>query len=312
MSLRSSDPLTIGNVVSAGFRLYRDRLGSYFGIAFISVLWAFVPLLVFVGAIATVATATEGNTSAIGLGVLVGIIIWVYGIAKSLANTALISRLAFRHLSDRPEAVSEARGLVMPRMWSLLWMQILVGLLLFVINIGLSIAQSVITLAVSNAVQGAIFLILNFIINVAFFVIYLWFYSHFFIPEVILAIEENVNSTGAISRSWNLASGSVWRIQGIVIITTLITLPLYIIAALPILFALISAVGGIAGIETTDATALFQTVLTAGASVIVSIVLFGLINIFVIPLWQSIKAVIYYDLRSRREGIDLEIKDSQS
>jgi hypothetical protein len=312
MSLRSSDPLTIGNVVSAGFRLYRDRLGSYFGIAFISVLWAFVPLLVFVGAFGTIATAMEGNTSTIVLGVLVGIIIWVYGIAKSLANTALISRLAFRHLSDRPEAVSEARRFVMPRMWSFLWMQILVGLLLFVINIGLSIAQSLVNLAVSTVVQEFISLIINFIINIVFFVIYLWLYSHFFIPEVILAIEENTSSTGAISRSWNLASGSVWRIQGIVIITTLITLPLYIIAALPILFALISAVGGMAGMETVDSTSILQTVFTAGASVIVSIVLFGLINIFVIPLWQSIKAVIYYDLRSRREGIDLEIKDSQS
>ena len=28
------------------------------------------------------------------------------------------------------------------------------------------------------------------------------------------------------------------------------------------------------------------------------------------PFWQAIKAVIYYDIRSRREGIDLQIRDT--
>jgi hypothetical protein len=29
----------------------------------------------------------------------------------------------------------------------------------------------------------------------------------------------------------------------------------------------------------------------------------------VMPFWQSIKAVIYYDLRSRREGLGLQLRD---
>ena len=29
----------------------------------------------------------------------------------------------------------------------------------------------------------------------------------------------------------------------------------------------------------------------------------------VLPFWQAIKAVIYYDLRSRREGLGLKLRD---
>ncbi len=34
---------------------------------------------------------------------------------------------------------------------------------------------------------------------------------------------------------------------------------------------------------------------------------FGLF-IFLLPFWQTIKAVIYYDLRTRREGMGLELR----
>jgi hypothetical protein len=29
----------------------------------------------------------------------------------------------------------------------------------------------------------------------------------------------------------------------------------------------------------------------------------------IVPFWQTIKAVIYYDLRSRREGLGLKLRD---
>ena len=31
-------------------------------------------------------------------------------------------------------------------------------------------------------------------------------------------------------------------------------------------------------------------------------------NIFLLPFWQAIKAVVYYDLRTRREGMGLELR----
>jgi hypothetical protein len=31
---------------------------------------------------------------------------------------------------------------------------------------------------------------------------------------------------------------------------------------------------------------------------------------FMMPFWQAIKAVIYYDIRNRREGLGLQVRDS--
>ncbi|NEP06180.1 MAG: hypothetical protein F6K34_15915, partial [Okeania sp. SIO4D6] len=31
-------------------------------------------------------------------------------------------------------------------------------------------------------------------------------------------------------------------------------------------------------------------------------------NVFWLPFWQTIKAVVYYDLRTRREGMDLQLR----
>jgi hypothetical protein len=32
-------------------------------------------------------------------------------------------------------------------------------------------------------------------------------------------------------------------------------------------------------------------------------------GMFVMPFWQSMKAVLYYDLRSRHEGLGLQLRD---
>lgn len=39
------EPLSVGNVVSAGLRIYRDHFKSYFGISLRATLWSFVPLV---------------------------------------------------------------------------------------------------------------------------------------------------------------------------------------------------------------------------------------------------------------------------
>jgi hypothetical protein len=33
------------------------------------------------------------------------------------------------------------------------------------------------------------------------------------------------------------------------------------------------------------------------------------LTVFTMPFWQTIKAVIYYDLRTRREGMGLELRE---
>jgi hypothetical protein len=264
-------PLSVGNVVSAGLRIYRDNFKSYFGLAFTAYLWLLVP---------------------------------IYGWAKYSAISAMISRLAFGEVRENPETVSDARSEVNPRMWSFLWAGILTSLIL----VGAYLA-GVIAMIILGVGAGVIFgqnttiiVGLAVVAVIAFLILYIRIISRLLIVELPLAIENNLSAGGAIGRSWQLTKGAAGRILWIVVVAFLISLPL--------------------GIVVNILSAILQGVLTAllGAEsslffLVYYILIVGLSfanGAFLLPFWQAIKAVIYYDLRSRKEGLGLEMRDSIS
>lgn len=267
-------PLSLGNVVSAGLRLYRSHLKSYIKLAFNAYLWIFVP---------------------------------IYGWAKFAAILALISRLAFGELVDQPESVEGGRRIVNSRMWQFFIM----GLLMFAINIGLLIPFSIVIGIITaffvgsiaagvtpNATTILIVSLLTLILIPVLFVAVLWIQARFFLVELPLAIEDNIDGTSTIGRSWELTKGHVWRIVAILFVGYLITIPIQI--PFTILSTIIQAI-------ITSSTQENPTY--AFLSPLVSLII-GLISAaFIVPFWQSIKAVVYYDLRSRREGMGLKLRD---
>jgi glucan phosphoethanolaminetransferase (alkaline phosphatase superfamily) len=96
------------------------------------------------------------------------------------------------------------------------------------------------------------------------------------------------DSTAAITRSWTLTQGSVLRLQMIYFVAFLITIPLSLVVNLVVAFL------------PQDNPITF----------LISLALSILMGALLIPFWQAIKAVIYYDLRTQKEGIDLEIRDA--
>ena len=263
-------PLSVGNVVSAGLRIYRDHFKSYFGLAFVAYLWLLVP---------------------------------IYGWAKFSAISGLISRLAFGEVRENPETVNDARREVNPRMWSFLW----AGILTFLIFVGVSLVGSIAIgiLAGGAAVlfgqNGAVISVLLTVVAViAFLIIYIRIISRLLIIELPLAIENNLSGGEAIGRSWQLTKGSVGRIQWIVLVAFLISLPLGIVVNIlsVILQGVLTALFG----PESSLFFLVYYILIVGLSFANGAAL--------LPFWQAIKAVIYYDLRSRKEGLGLEMRDS--
>ncbi|NJO94617.1 MAG: hypothetical protein HC820_10345, partial [Hydrococcus sp. RM1_1_31] len=45
---------------------------------------------------------------------------------------------------------------------------------------------------------------------------------------------------------------------------------------------------------------------------LVNLTLAIVVGALLIPFWQAIKAVIYYDLRAKKEGIDLDVQDTET
>jgi hypothetical protein len=260
-------PLSVGNVVSASLRIYRDHFKSYFGLAFVANLWLLVP---------------------------------IYGWAKYSAISALISRLAFGEVREKPETVSDARREVNPRMWRLLW----AGILTYLIFLGVSLIGGIamaILIGGAAAIFGQNTVIIGALVVVAliaFFIICIRLLSRLLIVELPLAIENNIGATSAISRSWELTKGSVGRIQWIVWVAILVSLPITIVVqilATIIQLFLSRLLGAESGIYYL-VSSLLTLPLSFGSSALQT------------PFWQAMRAIVYYDLRSRKEGLGLQIR----
>ncbi|MEH1999444.1 MAG: hypothetical protein V7L00_11975 [Nostoc sp.] len=262
-------PLSIGNVVSAAVQLYRSHLKSYLKLALIAHLWIIVP---------------------------------IYGWAKYAAISGLISRLAFRELIYQPESVQTASSHINPRLWSFLRVGFQVGISMLLIYLGLAIAGGIVggllgavlggILGVSGGIIGTI---IGVIVMVVLVILGLtWFYSRWVVAEVPLAVEENVNGGESVARSWDLTKASVLRIQGVVLIAFFVTLPLvFVLNYIPQLFLL----------------KLEQGSVIYGIVYFISWIGSLLGGAFVMPFWQALKAVLYFDLRSRREGLGLQLRE---
>lgn len=252
--------LSVGDVVSAGLRIYRDHFQSYFKIALIASLWSIVP---------------------------------VYGWAKYGTATGSISRLAFFEVIEKPETETQARNRVNLRMWNFLVAGIIVILILSGSLLGFFLVAGIVGGVIAGVVGSDALGVLIIVIGFLFWLIfYFWLFSRLSLVEICLGIEENSDATRAIGRSWTLTQRFVGRLQLIYFVGFLIFIPIFLIANLlsGIAFAILNPILG-------------QDLASLLSNLFVNI----LFTAIMMPFWQSIKAVIYYDLRSRREGIDLGI-----
>ena len=307
--LQPTDPLSPGNAVSASLRLDRDRFQQYFWIAVRATLWALLPFLVLIP-IALLLISGEANPSTWLLLIPIGILLLFYGTTKYIANSALISRLTFNELIDRPETTQEARHHVDPKFWLFFRTYILFSLLTFGIIIGFYLV--VILLGIIGGVIGSVFrdnipvIVVLVLAGVILFAVLLSFliriFTRLFMFEVPLAIEDNINASQTIQRSWSLTKGYVGRVFLILTVGFLVSIPIYIVVQI----AVTLLQGIILNILATERTSIeFQV-----ASFIIAYILGLISGAVLLPFWQALKGVIYYDLRSRREGLDLQLRDS--
>jgi hypothetical protein len=264
----SLPPLSVGNVVSTGFRLYKTHFKNHFKLSLVAHLWLLVPF---------------------------------FGWAKYAAAHGLLSRLIFAELINQPETVSAARLKIDPLKWSFFGVGFQVVIRVMLVYLGAAILVAIVfgiiggvlgSVLGTSAVPVVIGLIIIGILLLVFIIT--WFYSRLVIAEVPLAVEEGMNSSLSVDRSWSLTESAVFRIQGVVLVAFVITLPLIFFSNYVLLLFMIPLEQGSSLYQTLN---LIQTIVS----------LFG--AAIIMPFWQAIKAVLYYDLRTRREGLDLSLRD---
>ncbi len=312
MDSNTLQPLRTGDIVSAGLRLYRSNLSRYLPVAVVAACW---PLLGLLGwGLAVGVGVAVGTVSGTGLGILVGLVLslgalglMLFSMAKSGLNSAVIARLAFQELINQPESIAAARHTLRPRLWKFVWVQGLLAGCLLVTQIAIGFVQNFVGFPLMIVVgDSALTVFLLAALNLGGLALYYWVFARLFVPDLAIALEaEDLTASQAIERSWSLSKGSATRISLVLLLASLVTVPFFAIALVPLVLAFLTALPTLETWVTGTPDVAFLEGL--GLAVLASIGLFLVANLLLLSFWQAIKAVLYYDLCSRQEGLDLKL-----
>jgi hypothetical protein len=225
------------------------------------------------------------------------------------------------------ESIKDARRYIKPRTWSFLLTAILLFVLLFITLIlsfiltGFFLTMARVeqvmapfdSMADENFIRNNIFMTLFFLVFLLLILLFflaclfaptLWLYSRLFISELPLASESNINLVTTLCRSWKLTKGYFWKIQLIVVVSFILFLPLEILLYLGV--ELINFISSRLMADLIASYPLIDSILIEMFSWAITL----LNAVMLLPFFQLIKAVVYYNLRLRREGLGLRLRPS--
>jgi hypothetical protein len=299
MRKSASDPigtLSVGNVINAAVSLYKTNFRDFFSLALRSVGWM---VLAIVGLIPVALVAAAINNAGVTvLAIVAWLGLFIFCLAKSITSRGVVARMAYQQLINQPESLLSASSELANSHWKFL--SLVLWLFLFMIGVYILAAMAsgalvglgaFIATQLPNPIGSIVAAILIIAGIVAFFWILLYFYSSWFVAELPIAVERCSSGLDAIGRSRQLSSPFSSRILMIILVAVLIVIPLNIITTIPAL----------AGIGQPPTSAIYII------SQFVNLVLSILLELFLMPFWQVIKSVVYFDLRSRLEGADLRM-----
>jgi uncharacterized RDD family membrane protein YckC len=268
--------LSIGNIVTASLKIYRLHLSIYLSLAIQACFWLFIP---------------------------------AYGLGKFFTLTATISRLAFTELIGQPESFEDIKKYTQNRFRLFLFSGFITSLILITtivvwLFLELLILGVIAFLAdkyfTSLSLEYSIIALTAFVLITATFVVGVnWIYSRLIIAGVPLAVEDDLKSFHAIKRSWTLTKGflTAYRIQGIFIIASLVILPILFFTQIG--SYVIHLLVGYFYPQLSESMMIVYTW--------VQVSLFLILSCLFLPFWQILKTVLYYDLRTKKEGFGLDI-----
>jgi hypothetical protein len=324
MAKTTSDPLgtlSIGNVVTTATTLYKSNFKRYLQVSLRSTAWILAMGFSAVG-FALIGGILYGLTTSwlVIIPVVLGwIVLAFYFSAKNLTDRAVICRLAYQELINAPETIAVATKYLLPRTWGFLrlslWLGLYMSLVAILGYIALIIVVGILSMIVGflvNLVGSGQFSALNnpilylFIGLIGIGLLLFWvavvvrYYASWFIAELPLAVESTTSANFSIGRSRSLSSVAIRQVVLIITIAFFITLPLNSVGNSAALIGQVM----VSNPTTTDSASVN---VMGGILVLIGTLLSLITELFVMPFWQIIKAIVYYDLRNRREGGDLMI-----
>jgi hypothetical protein len=292
-------PLTLGELLDRSFGLYRRHfwlfvgimgVPSVLGLAFGILTAVFTPQPPSPDAMnPSTPNPTEILRTVAFLGVAMFGMAIVYFVTYAVAlgaTTVAVSELYM----GRPVTIRSAFTPLRGKVGRLALLLLLVSLRTFGVLLlgGLTIGVSAAVMALGSPILGFLMILMG---GLGTFVLWIWLILRYAVA-VPAAVLEDETSTQAIRRSVHLTRGSLWRVGVLLVFTMVITYGVLMIFQGPFVFAAALA-------EPGAPSAFWMNLLGT---------IFGSIGgAFTAPLMVVAFAVLYYDLRVRHEGLDLQM-----
>jgi hypothetical protein len=292
-------PLSLGEQLDRAFTVYRDRFGA---IVISAVICMAVPILMFAGKFGRLmefAQASQGGATPeesmrlmftlFGDMFIIGLIA-LAGFAIARTTLAWITHKAL--LGDRIgpiEGLEKGFRFFLPMLGLIIVEGVIYFLAMMVLYIPMVVllAGSIASGSAAGA-AGAGLAIFGwmFVIGAAM----LWLVAALFVTSAVLVAESDSTVFRSIERSWTLTKGRRLGIIGGMLVVIILSFILQ--------FGMAFGIGIVAGASGAE---------SAGGMMIFFFALNALANLLVTGYYYVFQMVVYYDLRVRKEGLDLEL-----
>lgn len=275
-------PLGIGDVVDRVFGMYRARPVLFLVVSAIPYLILAILLAVlgvgfagsFAGGLDATPDASDLDPALVSAALTFGLSFVLIAIVVFSVQSAALVHAASERYHGRETTIGESLRVGLRASLRL----IIAGFLVFVVLI---LGPTAVVVAAALTQQAVILVV------AALAAIFLFFFlitSWMLVP--VVATIEGAGPVQALVRSWRLATGSRWRVLGL-------------LALLVVLQGVISVLFGFVFLSAFIADPLVRTILQQAANLVASVAW--------APVQWGTFTVLYYDTRVRREAYDLSL-----
>nr|WP_300339353.1 glycerophosphodiester phosphodiesterase [Actinomyces sp.] len=312
-------PLSIGEIISGAFESLRANPKAMFvpALVVMSVLGVISAALSFTSALSLDSLLTSSapdldTTTGLDLTATASpssVLTTLLGstattLLISLASTVLtgllivaVSRSVLGRLATPGEVWQRTRS----RVWALIGQSLLTSFIVYGVLVIGAVATIVAAFGMISTLASSRSTLVTVLLAVAIVVLalatvcltaFLW--VRLSMAPAVLVLE-NVGVLTAIGRSWELTRQGFWRVFGVLVLAAVIS------------NVAVSVVGGVVGVVAGVVGALIGSFALISA---LSSLLGALLGAVIMPFTAAVTALTYIDLRMRREGLDVELRQA--
>ncbi|WP_223252917.1 hypothetical protein [Arthrobacter sp. AFG7.2] len=298
-------PLMFGEILDGSFQTIRRNAKAMLGASLLAQSLAAILAAVLAAVTATSArsieawaeSASAADLTSLGLGFAVAIVLVsvLTLFIASVLQGAMVVPVA-RSVLNRPTGFRQMWGLVKPQVGALIR---LAALLMAAALLAMLLpAAAAVALIAGMEGMGILLLIPLFL---GFLALYIWLYIKLMVAPAAVVVEE-LGALDGLRRSWDLTRANWWRILGITlavgvmvgIISQVVMIPVSLLP--PLVANFVSPHGGSE-----------QEIAVAVAIGMATAVLGALAGAVAYAFQTSVMALIYLDLRMRKDGLDISL-----